>query len=364
MEGTGSIGFRRPNLINTTALVPAIAHEDTETAIFRWDRRWFACLTSSHLSEFVTSSVSTKPPAQVAYPLRHWVEQRPKCVACVSECTYLFDAHIGTHQQGRVALCGEEFHMSKETIEAIILDLDGVITRTARIHAEAWKRMFDQYLARREQATEPQKPFDLEEDYRQYVDGKPRYDGVRSFMHSRGIELPEGTPEDESKTETICGLGNWKNDLFHELVEKEGAEVYEDTLEKIKEWRDKGWKTAVVSSSKNCGPILKSAGIEDLFDTKVDGLDSERLGLDGKPEPDIFLKAAEQLGVEPSRAVVVEDAVAGVQAGAAGKFAGVVGVNRDGDRVAVDLRAGGADVVVRDMRTLALPEMLRKGNQQ
>lgn len=254
--------------------------------------------------------------------------------------------------------------MSEETIEAIILDLDGVITRTARIHAEAWKRMFDQYLARREQATEPQKPFDLEEDYRQYVDGKPRYDGVRSFMHSRGIELPEGTPEDESKTETICGLGNWKNDLFHELVEKEGAEVYEDTLEKIKEWRDKGWKTAVVSSSKNCGPILKSAGIEDLFDTKVDGLDSERLGLDGKPEPDIFLKAAEQLGVEPSRAVVVEDAVAGVQAGAAGKFAGVVGVNRDGDRVAVDLRAGGADVVVRDMRTLALPEMLRKGNQQ
>lgn len=229
--------------------------------------------------------------------------------------------------------------------QAVILDLDGVITQTARLHARAWKQMFDEYLPQQ------QAPFTLDVDYYTYVDGKPRYEGVRSFLASRGIELPQGTPEDPPEKKTICGLGNRKNTIFLKLLEKEGVEIYTDTVEQIQRWREQGVKTAVISSSRNCEAILKTAALTNLFDVKVDGVDSERLELKGKPAPDIFWQAARQLGVKPEQAIVVEDAIAGVEAGRAGGFKQVVGVVRDGNSEA--LRAHGADLVVRDLRVLS-----------
>lgn len=234
--------------------------------------------------------------------------------------------------------------MKNDQYKAVILDLDGVITQTARLHARAWKQMFDDYLPQQ------QEPFTLDNDYYTYVDGKPRYEGVRSFLASRGIELPQGTPEDLPGKETICGLGNRKNEIFLELLEEEGVETYADTVEQICRWRKQGVMTAVISSSRNCEAILKTAGLSELFDAKVDGVDSEQLHLSGKPAPDIFWQAARQLGVEPQQAIVVEDAIAGVEAGRAGGFKLVVGVVRNGDREA--LRDRGADIVVDDLREL------------
>jgi len=235
--------------------------------------------------------------------------------------------------------------------DAVILDLDGVITRTARLHAQAWKRMFDEYLEQRAQSrSESFEPFDADTDYRRYVDGKPRYDGVRSFLEARGIQLPEGNSSDEPSRETICGLGNKKNVVFHRLLQDMGVEVFDDALQRIHEWRNQGLKLAVVSSSKNCAVILERAGLSDLFDVRVDGVESARLGLNGKPAPDTFLEATRRLGVSPESAVLIEDAVAGVQAGRAGHFGLVVGVDRDGDgRV---LRENGADVTVRSLDEL------------
>lgn len=236
-------------------------------------------------------------------------------------------------------------------IEAVILDLDGVITRTAAVHARAWKQMFDAFLKRRHQRVGGfYEPFDIDKDYRQYVDGKPRYEGVRSFLQSRGIDLPYGNSEDEPGKETVCGLGNWKNQLYQDLLEEMGAKVFDDAVRMLHRWRDQGLKLAVVSSSKNCRKVLEIAGLTDLFDVRVDGVTSEQLHLKGKPDPDILLKAADDLGVAPARAVVFEDAVAGVQAGRAGGFAWVVGVARQGDGQA--LLDNGADLVVQRLDEL------------
>lgn len=239
--------------------------------------------------------------------------------------------------------------MSPSSYRAAILDLDGVVTETARLHARAWKEMFDAFLDERaDRAGENHSPFDAEADYDRYVDGKPRYDGVRSFLAARGIDLPEGDPEDPPTAETIQGLGNRKNEIFHALVEEHGVHVYDDAVEQINRWRSRGWGVAVVSSSKNCKAILEAADLQDLFDVRVDGVVSERLGLEGKPAPDIFLEAADRLEVEPTHAMVFEDARAGVEAGRSGEFGLVVGVSRNGNEEA--LRAHGADTVVHDLR--------------
>lgn len=250
--------------------------------------------------------------------------------------------------------------MNMHEIKAVILDMDGVVTQTAKLHARAWKQMFDEYLRRRaESGGESHESFDIEADYRTYVDGKPRYDGVRSFLQSRGIDLPEGGKDDDAAAETICGLGNRKNRLFHELLQRDGVELYEDTREQIANWRRGGRKVAVISSSRNCEAVLKAAGILELFDVKVDGNDIDRLQLKGKPEPDMFLHAARQSGVEPAAALIAEDALAGVAAGKAGGFALVVGVDRNGG--ADRLSQAGADLVVSDLRELQTAEYCPPG---
>lgn len=234
--------------------------------------------------------------------------------------------------------------------DAVIFDLDGVVTRTARLHAAAWKQMFDEFLQGR--PGEAQAPFDRASDYRRYVDGKPRYDGVQSFLQARGINLPRGNPDDPPEKETVCGLGNRKNALFLQLLEKKGAEAFESTLVLIRALRRAGIRTAVVSSSRNCVAVLESVNALDMFDAKVDGVDTQRLKLIGKPAPDIFLAAARELGVTPQRAVAVEDAIAGVEAGRAGNFVLVIGVDRAGQADA--LRAHGADVVVQDLAEVSV----------
>jgi trehalose 6-phosphate phosphatase len=240
------------------------------------------------------------------------------------------------------------FRISPKLYDAVIFDLDGVVTRTARIHAAAWKRLFDEYLARRAaRLGEEFRPFEIATDYRWYVDGKPRYDGVKSFLNSRSISLPYGSPEDSPDQETVCGLGNSKNRLFTELLKEIGVDVYESTIALIRELRAANIKTAIVTSSKNCTAVLDAAGISRLFDARVDGNEKERRHLKGKPHPDIFLEAARQLEVDPSRAIVVEDAIAGVEAGSRGKFGCVIGVDRGG--LADSLLERGANLVVGDL---------------
>jgi trehalose-phosphatase len=235
--------------------------------------------------------------------------------------------------------------ISTNDYDAVLFDLDGVVTSTARLHAAAWKLLFDEYLARREAADgTPQVPFDADKDYESLVDGKPRYKGVESFLRSREIDLPHGTLDDPPDAETICGLGNRKNELFHELLRRDGVKPFSSSVEFINAVRSLGLKTAVVSSSRNCATILEAAGIVALFDAKVDGVYAAELNLKGKPDPDTFLEAARLLGVNPRRAVVFEDAIAGVQAGRNGKFGLVVGVDRAGH--ADDLKQNGADIVV------------------
>lgn len=235
---------------------------------------------------------------------------------------------------------------------AAIFDLDGVITQTAHLHARAWKQMFDAYLARRaKREGKRHEPFDIADDYKRYVDGKPRYDGVRSFLASRGIDLPEGTPDDTPEAETVCGLGNRKNVLFHELLEKEGARPYDDAVEQLTRWRRQGLRTALITSSRNGTAILEATGLTGRFDAIVDGIEAEKQNLKGKPAPDIFREAARRLDVSPQEAIIVEDAIAGVEAGRAGEFGLVVGVARDDGEA---LKAHGADVVVRDLRAVDL----------
>jgi beta-phosphoglucomutase family hydrolase len=242
--------------------------------------------------------------------------------------------------------------------DAAIFDMDGVITETATVHSLAWKRMFDEYLRRRERKHgEPFREFSHGDDYRAYVDGKPRYNGVAAFLASRGIELPPGSPEDPAGRETICGLGNRKNELFSEIVEIAGVKVYGSTLVLIHDLLNTGIKVGLATSSKNSALVLSRTQTEGLFATIVDGVVSERLGLKGKPEPDIFATATANLGVPSARTIVVEDAASGVQAGARGGFALVIGVARENN--ARELRANGADLVVRDLAETSLEQINR-----
>ncbi|HEV2769905.1 MAG TPA: beta-phosphoglucomutase family hydrolase [Solirubrobacteraceae bacterium] len=236
-------------------------------------------------------------------------------------------------------------------VRACLFDLDGVLTQTAKVHAQAWKQMFDGFLRERAERTgEPFHPFDRPTDYDEYVDGKPRLDGVRSFLGSRGIELPMGSPADPPEAETIHGLGTRKNDLVLALIREQGVEPYEGSVRFVEQARDEGLRRAVVSSSTNCQDVLFAAGIDHLFEARIDGIVAEREGLAGKPAPDTFLAAARVLGVEPAQAAVFEDAQVGVEAGRSGDFGWVVGVDRSAQADA--LRRRGADVVVQDLAEL------------
>lgn len=226
-----------------------------------------------------------------------------------------------------------------------------MLTKTAKVHAAAWKQMFDDYLRERARSSgERYVPFDEGEDYDRYVDGKPRYDGVKSFLQSRGIELAQGAPDDPPDAETIHGLGNRKNEIVLKMIRDDGVEAYEGSVRYVRAVRDAGLRRAVVSSSANAGDVLKAAGIEDLFEEVIDGHVADRDHLKGKPAPDTFLAGAKALGVGPDEAAVFEDALAGVEAGRAGGFKLVVGVDRVGQADA--LREHGADVVVEDLAEL------------
>lgn len=238
-------------------------------------------------------------------------------------------------------------------IAAVIFDTDGVLTDTASVHAQAWKRLFDEYLTKRaERDNEALQPFEVNDDYLRYVDGKPRYDGVKSFLESRNITLLQGSPDDSPDEETICGLGNRKNRYFVERLKKESAKPYESSIRFIKKLKSRGLRTAVISASRNAEEVLESAGILNLFDVKVDGIDSDELKLKGKPDPAIFLEAARRLGVRPEETVVVEDALSGVEAGRRGRFQLVIGVDRAGQ--SEELKKRGADIVVRDLSELRI----------
>jgi beta-phosphoglucomutase family hydrolase len=241
--------------------------------------------------------------------------------------------------------------ITRERYDAVLLDLDGVITDTASIHAACWKQMFDEYLQNRAmQRGEAFRPFDIAIDYRLYVDGKPRFDGVRDFLASRDIHLPEGSVDDPSQAETVCGLGNRKNDLVNKIIEEGGVEPYEGSVKFLRQLRSQGFKIAIVTSSQNCTAVLKAVKLDHFFDVQVDGNTIHAQHLAGKPAPDTFLMAAKLLGVEPSRAVVIEDALSGVEAGAAGNFGLVIGVARKGN--AEELRHHGAHLVVNDLGEL------------
>ncbi|MFJ8543994.1 beta-phosphoglucomutase family hydrolase [Streptomyces sp. NPDC093586] len=234
-----------------------------------------------------------------------------------------------------------------DDIQACLFDLDGVVTRTAVVHAAAWKETFDAFLRERDGADF--RPF-TDSDYDEYVDGRPRADGVRSFLASRGIDLPEGSLDDPPDARTINGVGNRKNELVLEKIRTEGVEAYDGTLRYIDAVRSAGLATAIVSSSANTVDVLRSIHAEHLFDVRIDGVVARERKLPGKPHPDTFLAAARDLGVEPSRAAVFEDALAGMDAGRSGRFGYVVGVDRVGQTDA--LYAHGADRVVKDLAEL------------
>ncbi len=243
----------------------------------------------------------------------------------------------------------QERLLKPNEIDAIIFDLDGVITRTRNTHMKAWKYLFDDFL--RSQGNDDEMD---ELDYLDYIDGKPRYEGVRSFLESRDIELPFGNEDDEPGHDTVCALGNLKNQKFQKLVRTEGVEVYEAAVDRLKEYRSKGIKMAVVSSSKNCKTIVEQGGLANFFDTRVDGIVSAERGLEGKPNPDIFLEAARELNARPEKSIVFEDANAGVQAGQHGFFALVVGVAHHNNEKA--LLENGADIVIKDFDDFELFE--------
>jgi beta-phosphoglucomutase family hydrolase len=247
----------------------------------------------------------------------------------------------------------ETVRIPLSSFDAFLFDLDGVITRTAGLHASAWKKLFDDYLAAAAARSGTAfVPFDIVTDYRRHVDGKPRHAGVRDFLASRGVRLPEGTPRDDPGRETVHGFGKRKNRYFVAALEQEGVRVYQSAVALVREARARGLKTAVVSSSSNTAGILRVARLTDLFQVRVDGVDVVRLGLPGKPDPAMFLEAARRLGVPPARGVVFEDATAGVEAGRRGGFGLVVGVG-EGEHAAL-LREHGADVVVADLGVIEL----------
>jgi beta-phosphoglucomutase family hydrolase len=234
--------------------------------------------------------------------------------------------------------------ITRDKFDAVLFDLDGVLTSTAAIHARAWKRMFDEYLRDKHPA---QPPFDIDSDYKKFVDGKPRYEGVRSFLESRGIHLPYGEATDPPGDTTVSALGNRKQLLVQQAIDGGEVEPFEGSVRWVQKLRDDGFKLGVVSSSRNAGPVLRAAKIDYLFETRVDGLTLAELNLPGKPAPDAFLKASQNLGASPQRTVVVEDAISGVQSARAGNFGLVLGVDREGHADA--LRANGADAIVSDL---------------
>lgn len=261
----------------------------------------------------------------------------------------------GAQPGAGVAGGGPAVTIRRAELDAVVFDLDGVITDTAAVHGAAWKRLFDDYLrARAERTGEPFVEFTTQ-DYRDHVDGKPRYDGVRDFLSSRGITLPEGDGGDETAAvpgeETVRGLGDRKNTFFNDHLREHGVDAYPTSVALLHALRDAGIGRAIASSSRNAVQVLQTAGLLDLFDAKMDGNDLEELGRPGKPAPDLFLVAAERLGVSPSRAAVVEDAVSGVEAGAAGRFRLVIGVDRHSDPEGL---ARWATVVVEDLGEVAV----------
>lgn len=241
--------------------------------------------------------------------------------------------------------------------DAAIFDMDGVITKTAVVHSLAWKEMFDEYLHHREKLYHESFREFTHEDYLSFVDGRPRYKGVDSFLKSRQINIPFGKPEDEPGNETVCGLGNRKNDFFNRVVEEQGVDVYDSTIDLIKQLLKNGIKIGVATSSKNCARVLEKASISNLFEARVDGVVSAKLGLKGKPEPDIFTAACNQLRVQLHRTIIIEDAVSGVQAGAKGKFGLILGVARDGN--VHELTRNGADIVVTDLSEICVDDINR-----
>lgn len=287
------------------------------------------------------------------------IEYRTECTefsvklreVCVNKNIYseaLSDKKFFPHN-----LFKEDYKMGKYNFDAVIFDLDGVITKTALVHSAAWKKMFDEFLKdwhlrKGEDFTE----FSHESDYLPYVDGKPRYKGVESFLQSRGINLPFGNPDDSTEDETVCGLGNRKNLAFNEVLDSEGVEVYPSTVQLIHNLIAHKIHVGVASSSKNCKVVLEKAGLIDLFETRVDGIVSAEMGLHGKPEPDIFTTAADNMGVTYDRSVVVEDAVSGVQAGKAGNFGLVLGIARENNQH--ELTVNGSDLVVSDIDEIGL----------
>jgi beta-phosphoglucomutase family hydrolase len=255
------------------------------------------------------------------------------------------------HPCGPAHSTADRLEITRDRYDAVLFDLDGVLTSTAEIHAAAWKQMFDDYLRRRATSRgEPFKEFDIGSDYRLYVDGRPRYEGVQQFLQSRGIRLPRGTPDSPFDEESVSGLGNLKDRLVHGAIEAGRVKPFPGSVQFLRLVRDRGLRTAVVTSSRNCSLVLKAARLDGLFDTQVDGRTIEEEGLAGKPAPDSFLRAAERLGVTPARTVVVEDAISGVQAGRDGRFGLVIGVDRHGDVDA--LCRHGAHVVVNDLADL------------
>tara|TARA_B100001123_G_scaffold174162_1_gene200082 strand:- start:131 stop:934 length:804 start_codon:yes stop_codon:yes gene_type:complete len=240
--------------------------------------------------------------------------------------------------------------------EAVLFDLDGVLTATAQVHARCWKQVFDEYLLSSTASDQnASRPFELPQDYTCYVDGKPRYDGVRSFLSSRGVWLPDGTPVDLPIADTVCGLGNKKSFLFTEVIQAEGIAVYPDAVSLAKYLRKRDIKLGVVSSSRHCESVLTAAGLQDYFSVRVDGVIAEKVGLAGKPSPETFVYASRELGVEPSGSAVIEDALVGVRAAKQGGFGLVVGIDRtEGE---IDLSKSGADLVVTDLeKTLGIDD--------
>ncbi|MFC2069321.1 trehalose-phosphatase [Chloroflexota bacterium] len=248
-------------------------------------------------------------------------------------------------------------------ITAVIFDTDGVLTDTASMHAQAWKQLFDEYLkVYAERRGAEFQPFDAVSDYLRYVDGKPRYDGVKSFLESRGISLPQGCPNDSPGLETVCGFGNRKNRYYLERLKKEGARAYSSSIRFIKQLKTHGIRTAVISASRNAEEVLESAGIRELFCVKVDGIDSDELCLEGKPDPAIFLEAAKRLDVKPRETIIVEDALSGVEAGQRGKFLLVIGIDRTG--MGEELKKRGADIVVRDLSEIEICQPKSRNPEQ
>lgn len=243
--------------------------------------------------------------------------------------------------------------MEWENVDAVLFDLDGVLTPTAEVHMRAWEALFTSLLAEAGDLPGADTSPYTDRDYFDHVDGRPRYEGVQTFLESRGIELPHGSPDDPPQARTVCGLGNRKNVLFNELLDAEGIAPYPGSVAFLDHLRRRGTAVAVVTSSRNGPHVLRTSGLAERFEVVVDGTVAAEQGLAGKPEPDTFRHAAEQLGTDPSRCAVLEDAVSGVRAGAAGGFAVVVGVDRG---VGADqLREAGADLVVTDLAEL-LPD--------